>query len=114
MARERETRGGRGSACPEGPRKSFQLAFCECSLRRRRSKPSTNGLDECVGRLQRRLCECGYFQLVGRLPRGKVTALGEKTHSINHQLLKHGLCCRWNAYHQNLDRIDEMKDLPGA
>ena len=25
-----------------------------------------------------------------------------------------GLCCRWNAYHQNLDMIDEMKHLPGA
>ena len=25
-----------------------------------------------------------------------------------------GLCCWWNAYHQNLDRIDEMKHLPGA
>ena len=25
-----------------------------------------------------------------------------------------GLCCRWNAYHQNLDRTDEMKYLPGA
>ena len=25
-----------------------------------------------------------------------------------------GWCCRWNAYHQNLDRIDEMKYLPGA
>ena len=24
------------------------------------------------------------------------------------------LCCRWNAYHQNLDRIDEFKHLPGA
>ena len=24
------------------------------------------------------------------------------------------LCCRWNAYHQNLDRIDEMKHLWGA
>ena len=26
--RKRETREGRGSACLEGPRKSFQLAFC--------------------------------------------------------------------------------------
>ena len=50
-ARERETREGRGKACPEGPRKSFQLAFCEY----------------------------GYFQLVERLPREKLTALGEKT-----------------------------------
>ena len=25
-----------------------------------------------------------------------------------------GLCCQWSAYHQNLDRIDEMKHLPGA
>ena len=25
-----------------------------------------------------------------------------------------GLCCRWNAYHQNLDMIDEMKHLPGT
>ena len=25
-----------------------------------------------------------------------------------------GLVCRWNAYHQHLDRIDEMKHLPGA
>ena len=25
-----------------------------------------------------------------------------------------GLCCWWNAYHQNLDMIDEMKHLPGA
>ena len=25
-----------------------------------------------------------------------------------------GWCCRWNAYHQNLDRIDEMKHLPVA
>ena len=25
-----------------------------------------------------------------------------------------GLCCRWNAYHQSLDMIDEMKHLPGA
>ena len=33
---------------------------------------------------------------------------------LHHQLLKHGLCCRWNAYHQNLDRSDEMKHLPGA
>ena len=39
---------------------------------------------------------------------------------LHHQLLKHGLCCRWNAYqayhwyHQNLGRIDEMKHLPGA
>jgi len=49
--RERETREGRESACLEGLRKSFQLAFCEC----------------------------GYFQLVERLPREKVTALGEKT-----------------------------------
>ena len=24
------------------------------------------------------------------------------------------LCCRWNAYHQNLDMIDEMKHLPGG
>ena len=24
------------------------------------------------------------------------------------------LCCRWNAYHQNLDRIDEFKHLLGA
>ena len=24
------------------------------------------------------------------------------------------LCCRWNAYHQNLDRMDEMIHLPGA
>ena len=29
-ARERETHEGRGSACMEGPRKSFSLAFCEC------------------------------------------------------------------------------------
>ena len=28
--RKREAREGRGSACLEGPRKSFQLAFCEC------------------------------------------------------------------------------------
>ena len=49
--RERETRKGRGIACPEGLRKSFQLAFCEC----------------------------GYFQFVERLPREKVIALGEKT-----------------------------------
>ena len=48
---ERETCEGRGSACPDGPRKSFQLAFFEC----------------------------GYFQLVERLPREKVTSLGEKT-----------------------------------
>ena len=48
---EGETWEGRGSACPEGPRKSFQLAFCEY----------------------------GYFQLAERLPREKVTALGEKT-----------------------------------
>jgi len=41
----------RRSTCPEGPRKSFQLAFHEC----------------------------GYFQLVERLPRENVTALGEKT-----------------------------------
>ena len=25
-----------------------------------------------------------------------------------------GLRCRWNAYHQNLDMIDEMKHLPGG
>ena len=25
-----------------------------------------------------------------------------------------GLCCRWNAYHQNLDMINEMKHLLGA
>ena len=25
-----------------------------------------------------------------------------------------GLCCQWNAYNQNLNRIDEMKNLPGA
>ena len=25
-----------------------------------------------------------------------------------------GFHCRWNAYHQNLDRIDEMKHLPEA
>ena len=25
-----------------------------------------------------------------------------------------GLCCRWNAYHENLDMIYEMKHLPGA
>ena len=25
-----------------------------------------------------------------------------------------GLCCQWSAYHQNLDRIDEIKHLPGA
>ena len=49
--RNRETREGRGSASLEGPRKSFQLAFCEC----------------------------GYFQLVEKIPREKVTAPGEKT-----------------------------------
>ena len=48
---ERKTREGRGSACPEDPQKSFQLAFCEC----------------------------GYFELVERLPKEKLTALGEKT-----------------------------------
>ena len=47
----RGTREGRGSACTEGPRKSFQLAFCEC----------------------------GYFQLVEWLPREILTARGEKT-----------------------------------
>ena len=47
----RKTGEGRGNACPEGPWKSFQLA----------------------------LCECGYFQLVERLPKEKVTALGKKT-----------------------------------
>ena len=50
-ARAMETRVGWGSAGTEGPRKSFQLAFCEC----------------------------GYFRLVERLPREKVTARGEKT-----------------------------------
>ena len=25
-----------------------------------------------------------------------------------------GLCCQWNAYHQNLDMIDEMRHLPGG
>ena len=50
-ARKRETHEERGRACPEGPRKSFQLAFCER----------------------------GYFQLIERLPREKISALGEKT-----------------------------------
>ena len=53
-ARERETREGRGRACPESTRKSFQLAFCEC----------------------------GYFQLVERLPRGKLPRWARKL-SIN-------------------------------
>ena len=48
---ERKTREGRGSACTEDPQKSFQLAFCESR----------------------------YFELVERLPKEKLTALGEKT-----------------------------------
>ena len=48
---ERRTRERRGSACPEDPQKSFQLTFCER----------------------------GYFELVERLPKEKLTALGEKT-----------------------------------
>ena len=49
-AREGDTPGER-ERLPEGPPKLFQLAFCEC----------------------------GCFQLVERLSREKVTALGEKT-----------------------------------
>ena len=51
VAGPRKNGRARGRACPEGPQKSFQLAFYEC----------------------------GYFQLVERSPREKLTALGEKT-----------------------------------
>ena len=75
------------------------------------------------------------FPVCWEAPEGKSNRAGrENCHSIqnvvheqrseglilHHQLLKHGLCCRWNAYqayhwyHQNLDKIDEMKLLPGA
>ena len=55
---------GEGGACREGPRKSFQLAFCEC----------------------------GYFQLVERLPREKLIALGqENCQSILHEQRSEGL-----------------------
>ena len=69
-ARARETRKGWGSACTEGPRKSFQLAFCEC----------------------------GYFQLVKRLPREKGAARGKKT--VNQ--LVHGLRSEGLISHQQL------------
>ena len=49
-ARERHAR-GEGALARKAPENRFQLAFCEC----------------------------GYFQLVERLPREKLTARGEKT-----------------------------------
>ena len=62
--RERETGEGWGSACPDGPRKSFQLAFCEC----------------------------GYLQLVERLPKGESNRAGwENSQSVVHGQRSEGL-----------------------
>ena len=71
---------GEREGLPEGPRKSFQLAFCDC----------------------------GYFQLVARLPREKLTALGEKNcQSILHEQRSEGL----TLHHQLLKPLNGIIEV---
>ena len=82
----RKTSEERGYACPRGPWKSFLLA----------------------------LWESGKFLLVKRLKRFVESLKWRSEEIFFVQKELHHLHCWLNAYHQNLDNIDEMKCLPGV
>ena len=82
------------------------MGLCGCHLQEKLK--CSNGIHDgkswhrvCINisRERQKICRIVAIKI-----RGKILCSGELG----------GLCCRWKAYHQNLDMIDEMKHLPGT
>ena len=87
-------------------RRSLQsgvMGLCGCNLKEK-SECSNDGKNWHQIRISRSDGRKKICWIVEMKIRGNILCSGELG----------GLCCRWNAYHQNLDMIDEMKHLPGA
>ena len=82
------------------------MGLCGCNLKEKLEW--SNSIHDGKNWYQIHISRSGERQKICRIVaikiRGNVLCSGELG----------GLCCRWNAYHQNLDMIDEMKHLPGA
>ena len=90
-------------------RKSLQsglMGLCGCNLKEKLQ--CSNGIHVGKNWHQIRISRSGERQKICRIVamkiRGNILCSGKLD----------GLCCWWNAYHQNLDMIDEMKHLPWA
>ena len=90
-------------------RKSLQsglMGLCGCNLKEKLE--CSNGIHDGKNWHQIRISRSGERQKICRIVamkiRGNILCSGKLD----------GLCCWWNAYHQNLDMIDEMKHLPWA
>ena len=82
------------------------MGLCGCNLKEKLE--CSNGIHDGKNWHRIRINRSGERQKICRIVamkiRGNILCSGELG----------GLCCRWNAYHQNLDMIDEMKHLPGT
>ena len=82
------------------------MGLCGCNLKEKLE--CSNGIHDGKNWHQIRISRSGERQKICRIVamkiRGNILCSGELG----------GLCCRWNVFDQNLDMIDEMKDLPGA
>ena len=82
------------------------MGLCGCNLKEKLE--CSNGIHDGKNWHQIRISRSGERQKICRIVamkiRGNILCSGKLD----------GLCCWWNAYHQNLDMIDEMKHLPWA
>ena len=90
-------------------RKSLQsglMGLCGCNLKE--TLQCSNGIHVGKNWHQIRISRSGERQKICRIVAMKIRRNILCSGKLD------GLCCWWNAYHQNLDMIDEMKHLPWA
>ena len=82
------------------------MALCGCNLKEKLK--CSNGIHVGKKWHQIRLSRSGERQKICRIVAMKISGNILCSGELD------GLCCRWDAYHQNLDMIDDTKHLPGT